>query len=135
MKAYNLEGEIFRREQPDFEVKGKNNFHYGIEITHLYDKNEAEVQLGRSKEYNGSTESMIENLNIILKKKASKSENYKKSDKLILVIRVAGIDISKGDIERLWNQIKVSPNHFDEIWLLLYNKQQRAWNDLLPLKK
>lgn len=133
MKAYSLKGSIKRRERPDFEVEDEKGLAYGIEVAHLYDEGEAEVQLGRGNSYSGTTEDLIKVLNALLLKKLSKISGYDKFDKNILVIRVADQMLAKEDFERLYRQIKGSHSSFDEIWLLTYNWKRKSWSDLLPL--
>ncbi|MFH1207158.1 MAG: hypothetical protein V1668_00950 [Patescibacteria group bacterium] len=132
-----ISGEPNKGEKPDYTIKDKKtNSLYGIEIAHLFDgENGAKVSLGKETMYEGTTEDLINiHLNTLLSRKLTEVRNYKKTDKMVLVIRVGDQITEKEDIERLLGLVKLPDNQFDEIWLLIYNWQTEEWSDRIALK-
>lgn len=123
-------------DKPDFillDEDGQSKI--GVEITHLYfDKNEAKMLLGRTREVEHGVMKaidLINELNKLLEQKCNKIVAYKKHQSLFLVIRVTSPIFDITTFDAYENSIICPENNYDEIWLLLDdNDKNTRWTEL-----
>ncbi len=130
--------ELEHSDKPDFTLIDKSdNSKIGVEIAHLWhDKEEAKLLLGRSTPTAHGimcANDLIEVLNTLLDKKATKIEGYKTHDKYFLVIRVASPIFDKSTFDMYEKDIIFPENRYDEIWLVLDEGNGR-WTGLKQIK-
>lgn len=113
---------IAKQESPDFVLADEFGNMIGVEVTHIfYDSEEAKMLLGRSDRKTHGLENLdgfIAELNIALKKKGEKGNNYEFDYPLSLLIRNASPLWGLSDIEHSLDKLQVPTGIYQEIWIL-----------------
>lgn len=113
---------LYQQEQPDAVLQINEQDKLGLEITHLfYDELEAKILLGRSDQdpyVQETLDHLIEELNMLIRRKENKMDNYSKNYPIALLIRNASLLFGMSDILSCRNRIYKPQNLFTQIWLL-----------------
>lgn len=113
---------VAKQESPDYVLADESENMIGVEVTHIfYDSEEAKMLFGRSDKKTYELEKLdnfIKELNIALKKKGEKGNNYKFDYPLFLLIKNASPFWGLSDIEHYLNNLQVPTDIYREIWLL-----------------
>jgi hypothetical protein len=128
-----------KRERPDFEVADKlTGKILGVEISHIFhDKKEAMMILGRDESRIHGIITALDHVKVlmdILKKKASKVENYPFEGPVILVLRDFSLTFDAQTIFDARLGLKVPPSAYREIWYLSRTHPERKWDEIVRLK-
>jgi hypothetical protein len=120
---------IAKQESPDFVLGDESGNMFGVEVTHIfYDSDEAKMLMGRSDKKTHGLENLdrfIEELNIALKKKGEKGNNYDFDYPLVLLIKNASPFWGLSDIEHSLGKLQVPIGIYQEIWLLTRDKSYK----------
>jgi hypothetical protein len=121
---------ISRQEGPDAVIEINGN-RIGLEITHLYyDREEAKILLGRSDYKQHGLErfdTLIYELNELLKKKAMKSYTYNCDYPVSLLIRNGSPIFGLSDFRNSIDHIYIPDNRYLNIWFLSRDDNDSRW--------
>lgn len=128
---------VKHNDKPDFTLIDKRSSEkIGVEVTYLwYDADEAKMRLREPGTHNVMTaDELIRKLNKCIKSKNLAFQKYKKHDKFFLVILVPQPAFDKSTFDLFEQSINIDNSQYDEIWLVLFNRELGKWQDLKKLK-
>ena len=128
-KSYGMKlANITHGDKPDFEAKDSSTEKvFALEITSVYqDDREAMIQYGETEDwgrFKGSSEELLERLNIVLQSKAIKSFTYDVSDPLHLAVLIGSLVFNQAiDIDFIRPGIVIPDNAYRFIWLIVKSR-------------
>lgn len=119
---------ITPRDRPDFEATIKEtDERIGIEVTGLYqDEREAKINYNEIPDWGSQpliVDSIVAALNLLLKKKATSSQNYQFDGRMFLAIWTGSFVFNTPqDFNLILPLVSVPDTKFSEIWLVLRDR-------------